>query len=233
MKNTLLALALAAGAFTSAQAGITYQVDNTLSHSVTSDGTAFEFAKFNPTLGTLTAIQIFINSSVDSGSFKVRNTSNSAAKVYNPIDALSVVGPAAYYYNGGNVHFSTAPTLPTTAPVGRNLAASTTQTYTIGSTDVLANGRDQQSLDYSYFPLFTGSGTVEFDAMNNPTVSVTGNGYSTDMSGILNTTEMEVIYTYTAAVVASVPEPSQVAASLLLVSGIAGFVIVRRKALIA
>jgi len=62
--------------------------------------------------------------------------------------------------------------------------------------------------------------------MNNPTVSVTGNGYSTDMSGILNTTEMEVIYTYTTA---AVPEPSQVAASLLLIGGIAGFVIVRRR----
>jgi hypothetical protein len=41
-------------------------------------------------------------------------------------------------------------------------------------------------------------------------------------------------YNYiTDIVIASVPEPSQVAASLLLVSGIAGFVIVRRKALIA
>jgi len=230
MKKTLLALALAAGAFTSTQAGITYQVDQKVTNSVSTADTAFEFAKFNTGLGTLSAVQIFINSSVDSGSFSVKNKSATGAKVYSPTDVFGVTGPATYSYNGGVVRYSTTPTLPSTRPVNNNLAALANQTYTIGATDVLAAGPDEWLVGSDDFFVYEGPGSVYFTAAINPTVSVSGNSYETDMSGILNTTVMEVIYTYTTA---AVPEPSQVAASLLLIGGIAGFVIVRRKALVA
>ena len=228
MKKTILLIALAAGAISTSQATITYQIGQVVTNSVSTADTAFEFAQFNTGLGTLSAVQIFINSSVDSGGFTVNNKSANGAKVYSPTDVFGVTGPASYSYNGGVVRYSTDPTLPSTRPATNNLAALENQTYTIGDTDVLAAGRDEQSVASGDFYNYEGAGSVYFTAFINPTVSVSGNSYETDMSGILNTTVMEVIYTYDVSTV-PVPEPSQVAASLLLVAGIAGFLIVRRR----
>ena len=232
MKKTLLALALATGLSTSSQADTTVQtVTNTFDNSGSS---TFYFSQFNPGLGTLTGITYSIVSSVDSGTFSVINNNVASVLVKTPKDVLTVVdnqtGDANY--DGGRTNFVTT---PATGTAGFSLGGNSNQTFTVTPKSLIGTGTiDIDLYDYMGCPncvAYTGDGLVSFDATITPTVTVSGGAYSFDMSGVSNTTEMTMTYTYETE---PVPEPSQVAASMLLLGGFAGFVIVRRrKALVA
>ncbi len=231
MKKALLIAALAAGAISTSQATITYQIGQVVTNSVTTGASTFNFNQFNTDLGTLTAIQVFINSSIDSEGFTINNT-GTAGKAYNPNDFLTVVGPGSYRYDGVTTWFSTTPSLPTNLVNGRNLSnnvdSNSVVSYTIPSTALLTSV-DERSVFSGEFFHFVGDSTVNFTASIDPSITTSGGNISSDIgTAIANTTVMEVIYTYDVSTV-PVPEPSQVAASLLLVVGIAGFLIVRRR----
>jgi len=232
MKKTLLTLALAAGLISSSQAGTVFQ---TVSHTFgNSAPTSFYFSQFNSSLGTLTGISYSIVSSVDSQAFYVINNNVGSVLVTSPQDYLTVVdnqtGDANY--DGGRTNFVTT---PATGTAGFSLGGNSNQTFTVTPKSLIGTGTiDIDLYDYMGCPncvAYTGDGLVSFDATITPTVTVSGGAYSFDMSGVSNTTEMTMTYTYETE---PVPEPSQVAASMLLLGGFAGFVIVRRrKALVA
>ena len=222
MKKTLLALALAAGLSASSQAAVSYQ---SVTNGVTALGTTFNFNKFNSSLGTLNSITFSILSSVDSGSFSVQNNSASAFRVKNTSDSLFVFDnqSSGADYTSGTISLVTTP--DTTFP-GYLLASNASQSFAITSKSLIGTG--PVTIDLSgFFAAYTGSGLVSFDAAISPTVSV-GTGGTPNFDGVLNTTAMSLTYDYTAAP-APVPEPGQVAASMLLIGGIVGFVIVRRR----
>ena len=221
MKKTLFVLALAAGLSTSSQAAVSYQ---SLTNTVSGAGTTFNFSKFNSSLGTLNAITFSILSSVDSGSFFVQNNNVGSVLVRTPRDFLTVVdnqASGADYYGNNR----TLVTTPATGATGFSLAGNSSQTFTITPVSLIGVGPVDYDLS-SYFAAYTGSGFVSFNAAIAPSVTITGGSVTFDMSGVDNTTAMSLTYDYTAA---AVPEPSQVAASMLLIGGIAGFLIVRRR----
>jgi len=221
MKKTFLALALVAGLSASSQAAISYQ---SVTNPVTTDGTTFNFSQFNSALGTLNSITFSIVSSVDSGSFFVQNNNVRSVSVKTPRDFLTVVDNQASGadYNGNN---KTLVTTPATGVAGYSLAGNTTKTFTVTPASLIGVGPVDYDLS-AFLAYYTGTGLVSFNASIAPSVSITGGSVTFDMSTVDNTTAMSLAYDYTTA---AVPEPSQVAASLLLVGGIAGFVIVRRR----
>jgi len=222
MKKTILLIALAAGVISTSQAGIIYQ---TSTQKVTSSGTTFNFNQFDSNLGTLNSVIFSIVSSTDSGTFSVQNTSSLDGKVKLSHDTLIVTdnqGNNADYF-GSNAYYTTS---PSSSGAGYTIAAGASQTFTITDKSLISKTAVDTDLS-AYTSLYTGSGSVSFLANIAPSVTITSDSASFSMADIANYTQLDLTYDYT--VTAAVPEPSQVAASLLLVAGIAGFVIVRRR----
>jgi hypothetical protein len=215
----LLAASVIVG--TSSQAAISYQ---SVTNPVSGAGMTFNFNKFNPSLGTLNSITFSILSSIDSGSFFVQNNNVGSVLVRTPRDFLTVVDNQASGadYNGNN---RTLATTPSTGGAGFSLAGNTSQSFTVTPISLIGVGPVDYDLS-AYLAAYTGTGFVSFDAAIAPSVTITGGVVTFDMSGVENSTAMSLTYDYTAA---AVPEPSQVAASILLIAGVAGFVIVRRR----
>ena len=229
MKKTLLTLALAAGLISSSQAGTVFQ---TVSHTFgNSAPTSFYFSQFNSSLGTLTGISYSIVSSADSGTFYVENNNAGIVGVKSPKDYLTVADNQGGYanYDGNNTSILSDPATLATAPF--QLGGNSSQTFTVTPKSLIGTGTIDTDLFAFNAAAYTGAGLVSFDATISPSVTVTGGSVTFDMSGVSNTTQMTMTYTYDTA---PVPEPSQVAASMLLLGGFAGFVIIRRrKALVA
>ena len=226
MKKTLLALALTACLSASSQAAVSYQ---TITNAVSSSGVNYVFNKFNEQYGTLTGVTFSIVSSIDSGSFNVLNSAATSARVRAPFDSLSVYDNqgSGGDYLGSVINFTTT---PSTAGAGATLASGAKQTYALVSNSL--SGGVSQDFDLSAFlasyQSVNGSDNVSFSAFNGPNTTVSGGNYTLNSTQWLNSTVLTLTYDYTTAP-AAVPEPSQVAASLLLIGGIAGFVIVRRR----
>ena len=217
MKKTLLALALATGLSTSSQADTTVQtVTNTFDNSGSS---TFYFSQFNPGLGTLTGITYSIVSSVDSGTFSVINNNVASVLVKTPKDVLTVVDnqTAVANYDGSNI---TLVTSPATGSAGFSLGGNSNQTFTLTSKSLIGTGTIDTDL-FANSAAYTGAGLVSFDATIAPSIVITGGLVTFDMSGVKNTTQMTMTYTY------AIPEPS--VASMVLLGGFAGFVIFRRR----
>ena len=222
MKKTIIALALAAGLSASSYAAISYQ---SVTNTVNGVGTTFHFSQFNSALGTLNSVTFSILSSVDSGSFFVQNNIGTSATVRTPHDFLTVTdnqGSGAGYAGNNKALVTT----PTTGVDGYTLAGNTSETFTVTPVSLIGVGPVNSVLSSAFFAAYTGTGLVSFNAAKDPSVSISGGSISFDMSGVDNSTAMSLTYDYTTA---PVPEPSQVAASILLIAGIAGFVIVRRR----
>ena len=113
------------------------------------------------------------------------------------------------------------PGLPNTQP------ASTTQAYAVnGGQSLLSNRTISITLDASY----SGTGSTNaFTARTFTTQTLTSDGSpSFNAAAYLAGTSVTLRYTYTAAP-SGVPEPRQVAASLLVLGGIGGYAFMKRK----
>lgn len=191
--------------------------------NVDSDGEIFSFNQFNPALGTLTAIDLWINSSVPSGSALVTNNSPTAHVTIRHIrSALEMdpdVGLGFAGYTGSIVDLNTTPTAKN--PNNFVLAASSSQAFTMNSSQSLIGGTNQQfSISSGSFGSYLGGGTVSFFGLASITLNTIGTTYAVDSTAYYSATNVSLRYTYTPS--APVPEPGQVAASLVLL-GAGGF----------
>lgn len=208
-------------------------VTQNITHSVdTNTGATFTFNQFNTSLGTLSAVDFLINSSTPSGSAVVTNnslTSNVTVKLiksaltFDPDGALGFSG-----YSGSDVNLDTTPTAKT--PTWKVINASGSQVFAINGSQSLIGGSAQTfSIASSDFSAYLGTSTLSLKASSSINLSTSGAAFTVDSSLYSALTSTTLRYTYTAASPSPVPEPGQVAASLLLLGGIGGYVFIKRR----
>jgi hypothetical protein len=226
MKNYLLPLLAALLATSSVRAAL---ILNTEDPTIGSTNTTFNFNLFNSDLGTLTAVDLLFNSSTAGGSVSVdTNTSGESALFSSMTSFVRTSGTGLSQQNTTPVTISLNPGLPNNQP------ADTFQTYNVTGTQSLISSVQTYSINpvnwASYqtpggvgnTPNFTGRAftTPTFTADVLPTFS--NSLYAAVSSYTLR-------YTYTPAGPSPVPEPGQVAASLLLLGGIGTYFLIKRR----
>ncbi len=207
-----------------ANADVVYSIDSqSLTNPVGAVGFTFNFNKFDQSLGTLTGVNFTIVSSIDSGSFIVENNADAIATVRNPFDSLTVIDnqSSGADFFGNNVTLLTS---PGTSGAGNSLAASSSRTYTITNSPILAANvvTDIGSEFWSSYSSVNGSGLVSFKAFIAPNATVSGGNFSLISDGMSANTVLRLTYTYDA-----VPEPSTYV--LFGLGGLALVVAYRRK----
>ena len=111
-------------------------------------------------------------------------------------------------------------------------AANASRTFTVNGTTQSLIGASPVtlSINSSVFANYTGSGTVLYTSSILEGDDNTGTGSTAlDPSNLLSPTSLTLRYTYTSGDPSAVPEPGQVAASLLLLGGIGGYVFIKRR----
>jgi hypothetical protein len=200
--------------------------------SLTNTNTTFSFTKFDSDLGTLTAVDLLLTSATLGGSVSLQadggdNTLNS----FNASIRTSGTGLSGTQNSPTTVVTSFNPGPGTTVIDGNTTAfsiisspqiISSTQTYSIGS----ASFSSYQNVGGTGFtPNF--SSLVRTPApqgiVGDPGTGIFSSASLTALAGYT------LRYTYTSVGPSPVPEPGQVAASLLLLGGIGGYVFVKRR----
>ena len=223
MKNLLLILLSAFLAASSSQAALITYTDT---NNVTTGGSTFTFSQFNPTLGTLNAIDLIIQSSTLQGSATI--TRNTGTRNISNMEAFLTIDPESgfdEYFSDGLLYDRT--------PSGTFTvnATNTTQLVTVtGTTQSLIGGSPiTLGIDPSAFASYTGVGTVSFISSLIASETQTGAGSATvNYSSLLSPTTLALRYTYSTGP-SPVPEPGQVAASLLVLGGLGVYFVLRRR----
>jgi hypothetical protein len=188
----------------------------------------FTFSQFNSSLGTLSAVDLILTSSVAGGSMKATNNEGFVMNVdnfttYFQLLANPTLGLTSY--TGTPITITTSPDWNTTTVPGNS-----NQTFTISGGQSLIGGAPvNKSISSSAFSQYLGSGTVTFNSKIVNAITATADDYAINTSSYFSATTMTLRYTYTAASPSPVPEPGQVAASLLLLGSIGGYVFIKRR----
>jgi hypothetical protein len=228
MKNPIRSLALgialfAATSMVNAQSILTYNATPTTSVS----GTTFSFSMFDSGLGTLTAVQLLFNSSTVSGNITLAG--NGEDYDFNSASAfVRTFGTGLTNQNTTAQSLSFSPSLPD-SQVG-----SATQVYTLtGSQSLIASALTYNinSLNWSSYLNAGGVGsTPNFTTRLFPSTSISGaTPKPTETFNMTAASSYTLRYTYTPSGPVPVPEPGQVAASLLLLGGIGAYYFVKRR----
>lgn len=228
IKTTIIWVVLACAGKTFA---LSYLTQNVTQSVDTNTGATFTFNQFDSSLGTLSAIDFLINSSTPTGTALVTNNSPTntvtvklikSSLTFDPDSTLGFSG-----YSGNDVNLDTTPTAKT--PTWKVISATGSQVFTINGSQSLLGGSAQTfSIASSNFSAYLGSGTISFAAASSINLTTTGAAYTVDSSLYSALTSTTLRYTFTAASPSPVPEPSQVAASLLLITGIGGHIFIKR-----
>jgi len=227
MKACLAALALGLVFGNTAPAEILGYTDTA---NVDPNGENLTFNQFNPALGTLTAIDLILNYSTAGGSATVTNNSATNTVTIRYIQTAFSLDPAAGFvgYDGPTVNLSTTPTakLPTTYV----LAKSTSKVFSVNAGQSLIGGSAQPfSIDSGSFASYIGYGSVDFFALAIINLNTIGATYTVNGAAYYAATSLTLNYTYTVAPPVPVPEPGQIAASLLLLGGAGVFGVFRHR----
>jgi hypothetical protein len=227
MKNPIRSLALGIAFFGAASAAM---AQSTLTYNATQNlttgGASFTFNQFNSSLGTLSAIDLIINSSTLQGNATINRTSGT--RTISDMIALLIVDPAAGFsgYTGTSLTYDRSPS-------GNIIVSSGTPTQLVtvtGTTQSLIGGSPiTLSINSANFSSYTGLGNVSFDAAIFAGETQTGIGAATvAYNNLLSPTSLTLRYTYSTDPT-PIPEPGQVAASLLLLGGIGAYYFVKRR----
>lgn len=196
---------------------------------ITSSTSTFTFNKFDTSLGVLSAVNLLITSSTPTGSAAVTNNSPTSLVDVLSIDSrIQILGNSTLGlssgYTGNSTNLDTTPDA-----LFYPINSLSSQTFTVDSGQSLI-GSTTVSLSISNGSLsaYQGSGNVSFRALTGITLNTIGSTYSVDSSLYSALTSMTLRYTYTPSV-NPVPETGQVAASLLLLGGIGGYVFIKRR----
>jgi hypothetical protein len=196
---------------------------------ITSSTSTFTFNKFDTSLGVLSAVNLLITSSTPTGSAEVTNNSPTSIVDVLSIDSrIQILGNATLGLSSGYTgNYTNLDTTPDALFYPINPLSS--QTFTVDPGQSLI-GSTTVSLSISKGSLsaYQGSGNVSFRALTGITLNTIGSTYSVDSSLYSALTSMTLRYTYTPGT-APVPDPGQVAASLLLLGGIGGYVFIKRR----
>jgi len=228
IKSAIIGLAmLGAVAGSSTAATSTFNATPTLQTS----NSTFSFSKFDTNLGSLTAVDLLLNSATVSGNI-ILNAGSDASGALNSVSGLiRTSGSGMTTSNSTFTSLNFNPTLPVTpnpdttesfALLGGQSLIGSPLTFSIGSGFWSSY---QNSGGTGNTPNFTGrlvlSGSYSSGATD---LSLTTSGLASSLSSYT------LRYTYTTSPGPSpVPEPGQVAASLLLLGGIGGYVFIKRR----
>jgi hypothetical protein len=226
MKNSIRSLALGIallGAIATVSKAATVSFND--SNNVSGDGSTFTFSQFNPTLGTLTAIDLIIDSSTLQGSFSLNRTSGT--RTYTDFTAEISIEPATGFsgYTSSALSFNRSPSGNIIMSSGNpNQLVSV-----VGTTQSLISGSPVTLSINSPFTSYIGLSNVNFEAFLLFGDDNTGSGTTNpNTDNLLSPTTLTLRYTYTIDPVPD-PEPGQVAASLLLLGGIGAYVFLKRR----
>jgi len=195
---------------------------------VTKFGSTFTFSQFNSSLGTLTAVDLIINSSVSGGNFSVSRGATGAIGTNGTVSLFTQ--KLSVEDSDGNPIF-TGPVQSLTFSGINSIPRSTTRIFTIDpSQSILATSPSNPiSIGSSPWSIFIGTSTVDLNATVTPEATVTsGLGLAPNYDNSTALTTLTLRYTYSTDP-SPVPEPGQVAASLLLLGGIGGYVFIKRR----
>lgn len=182
------------------------------------------FNQFNPSLGSLTGVDVIVNSSYAAGSATVTNnspTSNVTIRfIQSDLEVFEDVALGFSGYAGPTVNLNTSPTAKN--PANFVLIPQAQQSFTVNAGQSLS-GNTAQEIPISSGSLgaYLGSGTVSFYAISSINLTTIGSAYTVNSSAYNAPTSLSLRYTYTAAP-SPVPEPGQVAASILLAVAVGG-----------
>jgi hypothetical protein len=195
---------------------------------VTRLGSTFTFSQFNSSLGSLTAVDLIINSSVSGGNFSVSRGATGAIGTNGTVSLFTQ--KLSVEDSDGNPIF-TGPIQSLTFSGINSIPRNTTRIFTIDpSQSILATSPSNPiSIGSSPWSIFIGTSTVDLNATVTPEATVTsGLGLSSNYDNSTALTALTLRYTYTTDP-SPVPEPGQVAASLLLLGGIGAYVFIKRR----
>jgi hypothetical protein len=196
------------------------------SQSLSDTGVTFTFNQFNPVLGTLTAVDMIISSSIPSGSV-VLTKSGGGSATYSSLSAgLQLYDNDEIYFDNG-----TSRSLIATPNSGNGTFTSSSplgdRTFTLtGGQSLLATTPTSFSLLNTQWGNFIGTGQMQITGFLNALASASGSNVGYIYSALSAPTSVTVQYSYNSA---AIPEPGQVAASLLLLSGIGAYVFIKRR----
>jgi hypothetical protein len=196
-------------------------ITQSVSSSVDGEGGFWQFNSFNQQLGTLTGVTLTIASSLDTGSFDL-DPSPESAIVNNVTDYFTLND---LYQNSG-LGTNTSPVNIVTTP-GVPWGITGLQTFNIVSTSLLSSGPIVQQLDPQYYNLYQssdGSDFVYFSGYNHRNADIDVPIFGFDDRNWSNTTTLNLTYNYTTS---PVPEPSTYA--LFGLGALAMIVAYRRK----
>lgn len=221
--RTLLIVAFAAVVSASAHA-----LPNSVSftNSATANGlnTYFDLAlnKFDAQLGTLTGVEITVQSVVLGGSFRVGAPDPALEQEYEDAAARITIRQAATNALGFTQLGETSFDVTTTPAPIVVIPGGTTNTFSVGSLVAITN--IFESIDSSFWSAYTdpvGSGDVVFQVKNRPDITIAGGNFFLDATDFTAQTTMSVTYHF-------VPEPSTWALLSLSAAG-AGIFFARRR----
>lgn len=186
-------LAAAGTAVESARAAT---VISSASLNVSTSGTQFLIPKFDPTLGTLTAVDLTVYSSTVSGSFTLTRTTGS--RTFTNFTAALALDPLTGFagYQSADYSFSRSPSGSVTIN-----ASTPTQTVTVSPTaqSLLASGPETLPISGPYAS-YVGPGNVAIDAFLLFGDTNTGSGNFATQNFLLADTTLQLRYTYTPSV---------------------------------
>lgn len=193
---------------------------------VTRFGSVFTFQQFNPSLGTLTAIDLIINSSVPGGDFSVQRFATGNASISGTVTSftqrISIEDDNGSLFSGPtqNLSFSGINSIP----------RSVTRVLTINPSQSLiaTTPSNPISVNPASWSLYTGVGIVSLSASTTPeAIFTTGLGITANYDNLISPTTLTLRYSYSNTT--PIPEPGQVAASLLLLGGIGAYMLIKRR----
>jgi hypothetical protein len=222
MHHALLVLLALLASATHSQAATENQ---TVTNNVLSTGTTFTFSQFNPSLGSLTAIDLIVNSSTPGGSVNVTNIDSNPMDVDGVEGRFRLTGNATLGLSGYTSPYGPMSTSPS-APVTLNPLDS--QAFSISGGQSLIGGSPvTRSISSGAFAQYLGVGNVVFSTNVQTQIDTLGADFSVTSTGFFSSTSLTLRYTYTPS--SPVPEPGQVAASVLLLGGIGAYVFIKRR----
>jgi len=226
IKSAIIGLALAGVAQAVPSSG--YVTQNS-TWSLTGSNQTFTFNQFNSALGNLTAVDLVINSSTFSGSVSITNTTGNVIDIDNIRSRIQVSGTGFTQFNTTN---TAAGGVTPSVSGGYSLIGGANQNFTATTTSFLGLPNTTSIASGSFASYIGGSSTPSFTARLLNTVSSDAD-LASDLTNVFSFSSSAPItlrYTYTpSSDPSAVPEPGQVAASLLLLGGIGGYVFIKRR----
>jgi hypothetical protein len=226
IRSIVLGIALLGLASTvMAQSTLTYNANPTIGTT----NTTFTFNLFDSNLGTLTAVDLLLTSSTAAGSVSVdTNSSGVSAEFTNLAASIRTSGTGLSNQFSPGVNLTLSPGLPYTVPeddsqvfsvTGSQSLISSTQTYGINPAN------------WSSYEVAGGSGnTPDFTGRAFTSFSITSFSQPATSNTLFTAPSNYTLrYTYTPSGPVPIPEPGQVAASLLLLGGIGTYVFLKRR----